>query len=387
MTYFSQRTLWPEAETDGSAECPFDLTETNPTRVGLVEPERMAALIKGVVAYDPTSFGAPSARLAVQDYSRRRGHALDAERVVLSASTSEAYSWLFKLLADPGDVLLVPEPSYPLFDCLAKLEGVRLAPYALRKEDHFRLDVPELFRRVADETAVRGIIVVAPNNPTGTVLHEEDAALLEQGARERALPLIVDEVFADYLDVPAAMRARLRTSFASSNIALTFVMSGLSKVACCPGAKLAWTIVNGPEPWRTVALERLGVVADTFLSVGSPVQAALPQLLVQSDAVHVELNARLSLNRASLNRACEQTHGAVRVLPSHGGWSAILELPRVVTEAEWQARFSAVGVKVSSGALFDIPGGRSLVLSLIVEPALFREAMQRMVDAILPLLT
>ena len=387
MTYFSQRTLWPEAETDGSSACPFDLTETNPTRVGLVEPERMAALIKGVVAYDPSSFGAPSARLAVQDYYRRRGHALDAERVVLSASTSEAYSWLFKLLADPGDVLLVPEPSYPLFDCLAKLEGVRLAPYALRKEDHFRLDVPELFRRVADETAVRGIIVVAPNNPTGTVLHEEDAALLEQGARERALPLIVDEVFADYLDVPAAMRARLRTSFASSNTTLTFVMSGLSKVACCPGAKLAWTIVNGPEPWRTVALERLGVVADTFLSVGSPVQAALPQLLVQSDAVHVELNARLSLNRASLNRACEQTHGAVRVLPSHGGWSAILELPRVVTEAEWQARFSAVGVKVSSGALFDIPGGRSLVLSLIVEPALFREAMQRMVDAILPLLT
>lgn len=387
MTYFSQRTFWPEAETDGSAECPFDLTETNPTRVGLVEPERMAALIKGVVAYDPSSFGAPSARRAVQDYYQRRGHSLDAERVVLSASTSEAYSWLFKLLADPGDVLLVPEPSYPLFDCLAKLEGVRLAPYALRKEDHFRLDVPELFRRVADETAVRGIIVVAPNNPTGTVLHEEDAVLLEQGARERALPLIVDEVFADYLDVPAAMRARLRTSFASSNTTLTFVMSGLSKVACCPGAKLAWTIVNGPDPWRTVALERLGVVADTFLSVGSPVQAALPQLLVQSDAVHVELNARLSLNRASLNRACEQTQGAVRVLPSHGGWSAILELPRIMTEAEWQALFSAVGVNVSSGALFDIPGGRSLVLSLIVEPALFREGMQRMVDAILPLLT
>ncbi len=387
MTYFSQRTCWPEAEPDRSAECPFDLTETNPTRVGLVEPERIAALIQGVVAYDPSSFGAPSARLAVSDYYRRRGHALDAERVVLSASTSEAYSWLFKLLADPGDVLMVPEPSYPLFDCLAKLEGVRLAPYALRKEDHFRLDVTELFRRVADEPAVRGIIVVAPNNPTGTVLHEEDAALLEQGARERGLPLIVDEVFADYLDVPAAMRSRLRSSFASSNTALTFVMSGLSKVACCPGAKLAWTIVNGPAPWRTVALERLSVVADTFLSVGSAVQAALPQLLAQSDAVHVELNARLAVNRASLNRACEQTQGAVRVLPSHGGWSAILELPRIVTEAEWQARFSAEGVKVSSGALFDIPGGRSLVLSLIVEPTLFREAMQRMVAAILPLLT
>jgi hypothetical protein len=164
-------------------------------------------------------------------------------------------------------------------------------------------------------------------------------------------------------------------------------MSGLSKVACCPGAKLAWTIVNGPDSWRAAALERLGVVADTFLSVGSPVQAALPQLLAQSDAVHAELNARLSLNRAALKLACEQTRGAASVLPSHGGWSAIVELPRVVSEAEWQARFSAAGVKVSPGALFDIPGGRSLVLSLIVEPALFREATQRMVATIIPLLT
>ena len=385
--FFSNRTLWVEAPAIGSPECPFDLTETNPTRAGLLEPARMSALIQGVGHYDPSPFGARSARLAVSSYYQRRGHIVDPERVVLSASTSEAYSWLFKLLADPGDVLLVPEPSYPLFDCLAKLEGVRLSPYALRKEDHFRLDVAELFRRVDGEPAMRGIIVVAPNNPTGTVLHEEDAALLEQGACERRIPLIVDEVFADYLDVAASLRSRLRASFASSSTTLTFVMSGLSKVACCPGAKLAWTIVNGPDSWRAAALERLGVVADTFLSVGSPVQAALPQLLAQSDAVHAELNARLSLNRAGLKLACEQTRGAASVLPSHGGWSAIVELPRVVSEAEWQARFSAAGVKVSPGALFDIPGGRSLVLSLIVEPALFREATQRMVATIIPLLT
>jgi alanine-synthesizing transaminase len=372
---FSLRTSWTAH--DSPVEPLFegvDLTETNPTRVGLRTSVEVAALIRGTEAYEPEPFGERRAREAVAAFYALRGHTIDPDEVLLTASTSEAYGLLFKLLCDPGDDVLIPTPSYPLFDCLAQLEGVGLRRYSLAREEAFRVNVAQVESTLGPRT--RAIIVVAPNNPTGTVLLEEDALALERLARDRSLALIVDEVFAETLRASATLRA----SFASSERALTFVLSGLSKVLCAPGAKLAWTLVRGPSARRREALRRLEIAADAYLSPSSAVQRALPELLALEPKVRAELGARLATNRRTLESACEGT--AVTVLPAHGGWCALLEVPRVSTDVEWVHELADAGVKVLAGELFDVVGGRTLIVSLLPDVEAFAEGVRRLLAVV-----
>jgi tRNA(Arg) A34 adenosine deaminase TadA/aspartate/methionine/tyrosine aminotransferase len=387
---FSARTAWLEQApvAAGGGESPsgtsadsVDLTETNPTRVGLETPERLASLVRGTASYDPDPLGERRAREAVAEFYAARGHVVDPAEVLLTASTSEAYGLLFKLLCDAGDDVLVPTPSYPLFDCLAQLEGVGLRRYALSKHDGFRVDVAAVAQNLGPRT--RAIVVVAPNNPTGTVLHERDAAALERLARDRGLALIVDEVFAETLAAAGARAAgaeELRRSFASSDEALTFVLSGLSKVLCAPGAKLAWTLVRGPAAPRREALRRLEIAADAYLSPSAAVQRALPELLAHEPTVRAELGARLATNRRTLETACAGS--AVTVLPAHGGWCALLEVPRVLPLDEWVVELANGGVRVLSGELFDIPGERTVVLSLLPSTEAFTLGVGRLLDVV-----
>jgi tRNA(Arg) A34 adenosine deaminase TadA/aspartate/methionine/tyrosine aminotransferase len=379
---FSARTAWSEQGGEADAPIPgasspaIDWTVTNPTRVGLAAPGRVAALLRGTDTYEPDPLGERRARESVAAFYAVRGHTVDPMEVLLTASTSEAYGLLFKLLCDPGDEVLVPTPSYPLFDCLAQLEGVGLRRYVLAKEEGFRVDVGDVERSLGPRT--RAIVVVAPNNPTGTVLHERDAVALEELARDRGLALIVDEVFAETLQRPGL--GDLRASFASSDVALTFVLSGLSKVLCAPGAKLAWTLVRGPAAARREALRRLEIAADTYLSPSSAVQRALPELLALEPEVRAELGERLTKNRLALEAACAGT--ALTVLPTHGGWCALIEVPKVRPLSEWVAGFAANGVRVLDGELFDVPGGRTIVVSLLPTPEAFALGVRRILDVV-----
>lgn len=357
---------------DGAPSAPavFDLSVTNPTRVGLSSD-----------AYEPDPLGMLTARRAVVSHYARRGHAISEADIVLSASTSEAYAWLFKLLADPGDAVLVPTPSYPLFGCLAELESVRLVHYALSRDEHFRIDVGAIERALAEEPRVRAIVVVAPNNPTGTVVFENDARALEALAARTGVPLVVDEVFADYLD-PGVDASALRVSWASSDAVLTFVLSGLSKVLCAPGAKLGWTLVRGPASDRTEALRRLGIIADAYLSVSSRVQRELGEVLPTADEVQRMVRARLDENRSAAQEIAQRSEGLVHVLPSHGGWSIIVEVPRVMTDAEWVRTLETEGVRVQAGSLFDLRGNRSLVVSLLPAADMFRAGFSRLSEIV-----
>lgn len=386
---FSRRVSWDLTASDASLVAREarrrhpdlnDLTETNPTRVGLVEPARAAALVggEGATCYAPDARGTLPAREAVSGYYASRGLAVDPEQVVLSASTSEAYSWLFKLLCDEGDEVLVPTPSYPLFSYLAVLEGARVVTYPLMREEGFKVDTDELARR-ASSPRVRAIVVVAPNNPTGTALFEDEARAIDRLAAERGVPVIVDEVFGDYF-APQAPAGVCR-SYVGEREALSFVLSGLSKVCCAPGMKLAWTVVQGPTRAVREAIERLEVVADTFLSVSTPVQLALPEVLARRPAIQRELGARIATNRAALARAvANASSGALRVAPSHGGWSCLLEVPRVGSEDDWVRRLALdAAVLVQPGYFFDLTDGGTLVVSSIVDPGRFEAGVQALV--------
>jgi alanine-synthesizing transaminase len=246
----------------------LDLTETNPTRAGFVAPPDLLALLADPAAlrYDPQPAGLPAARAAVAADFARRGVAVAPEHVVLTASSSEAYALLFKLLADPGDQVLVPQPSYPLFDYLARLESVEAAPYALAYDGEWHLPLPAVEAALTERT--RAVVVVSPNNPTGSFLKREEAAGLAALCARRGLALIADEVFADY---PLREDPRRAPSLAAEAAALSFALGGLSKSCALPQLKLGWIAVGGEAALREAALARLEVVADTYLSVGTPV--------------------------------------------------------------------------------------------------------------------
>jgi len=355
-----------------------DLTESNPTRCGLDAPEAVALLghPRGA-GYAPDPMGEAVAREAIAADLARRGHAVDPSRVILSASTSEAYGWLFKLLADPGDAVLVPQPSYPLFEWLARLEGVRLVPYPLVREENFRLDVGAIAPLVDDRT--RAILLVHPNNPTGTFVRRADAEALEALSEARGLSLVVDEVFADYPH--GALREDRLPSFVGRRRVPTFVLSGLSKVLALPQLKLGWTIVDGPATQVRDALARLELIADTYLSVATPVQRALPELLALRDQVQGRLRARLAENLRAIDAACAGS--PVRRLPSDGGWTAILEVPRTRDDAAWVEVLAAeASVLVQPGWFYDLDREGFLVVSLLPDPATFAPAIARAVARI-----
>jgi len=392
MMRFSARVSWNLAENGiqhelarahGEGRPIVDLTETNPTRVGLREPSKIEPLLarSGAISYDPSAFGLASARESVAEHLRAAGVPSDPDAMFLTASTSEAYAWIFKLLCNPGDDVLVPQPSYPLFEYLAGIESVRARPYFLAREDGFRLDVAAIARDLQPTT--RAIVVVHPNNPTGTLIFEEDAVALERIAEERGVAIVSDEVFRDHLfyGVPPGRRR----TFAGERGGLTFVLGGLSKSCAAPGLKLAFTTVHGRAATVRAALDRLEVIADTFLSVGTPIQLALPDVLALQPSIRREILARLHENLGTMDRAVADfgVASGVRRLGCDGGWNAVLEIPRTKDEETWvRELLKEDGVRVHPGYFFDMQNDGYLVVSLLPEPERFAAAIRCVVQRV-----
>jgi len=359
----------------------LDLTESNPTRAGLMAPtDLLAALAHASAArYDPTPLGLAATRAAVATDYRRRGVEVAPEHVLLTASTSEAYAFLFKLLCDPGDVVLIPRPSYPLFEHLAGLEAVGCAAYALAHDGEWHIDFGDLERQLASAPRARAIVVVHPNNPTGSYVKRDEAERLHDLAASRGLALVADEVFADF-----SFRddARRQPSFAVEGPALAFTLGGLSKCCGLPQLKLGWVVTSGPASLRREALARLEMVADTFRSVGTPVQVAAPEILARLPDLQRPLAERVHANLAELERQAPRAPAA-SVLSVEGGWYAILRVPATLSEEQRVLQLlEAHDVLVHPGFFFDFPAEAYLVLSLLPEPAVFAEGLRRLLGAL-----
>jgi alanine-synthesizing transaminase len=388
---FSGRTTWDRtpnrlasalAAAQSSERAVIDLTESNPTRAEVFDTTRLIAELghpRGTT-YAPEPLGLATARHAVARYYASRGLAVDAARVVVSASTSEAYSWLFGLLADAGENILIPRPSYPLFGWIAEMKGVSLKPYPLRADAGFRLDLDSLRRAIDAKT--RAIVLVHPNNPTGSFVRRDEAEALCRILREHDLALIVDEVFGDYAF--DSLPRELMPSFleVERQAPLLFVLSGLSKVLLLPQVKLGWMAVGGDGALVAEAMARLELIADTFLSVSTPVQLALPALLAAQPEVAEAIRARLAENLAALDDELRELGptSPVRRLPLHGGWYAVLEVPRLHDEDDWvELLVREESVVVHPGYFFDFEGDGYLVLSSLPKPPTFRDGVRRLV--------
>ena len=356
----------------------IDLTVSNPTCVGITYPAGLfAALSKPEVAnYRPEPFGMRSAREAVAgDYARRQV-STSWERIVLTASTSEAYSVLFKLLCAPeGDQVLVPAPSYPLFDHLSALDGVSACQYALHYDGRWWIDFDTLDAAWSPRT--RAVLAVSPNNPTGSIVSAEEQVALAGVCASRDAALIVDEVFADYLLSPAA-----NPGSGDPPACLSFRLGGLSKSAALPQLKLGWIAVDGPARLVGEALERLELICDTYLSVSTPVQIAAPELISGGAGPRAEVLQRLRDNYRTLNELASR-HPAVDVLNTDGGWSAVIRVPARASEEEITLDLlDRDGVVVYPGFFFDFPREAFLVVSLLPEPAPFHEGVRRVLERV-----
>jgi hypothetical protein len=352
----------------------LDLTESNPTRAGIPCPTDVLALLADPAGrfYEPSPRGLEAAREAVSRDYARRGYGVGPDRLILTASTSEAYAFLFKLLCDPGDEVLVPRPGYPLFDYLAGLEAVRPVSYPLAYDGQWHLDLPALRKAVSPRT--RAAVVVSPGNPTGQYLKAEDLRGLLSLCAEHRLALVSDEVFADFPEADDPDRV---TSVAGDGPALAFALGGLSKSCGLPQLKLAWIGAFGPEAARREALARLELVADTFLSVSTPVQVAAPALLARLPELQAPLRGRVDRNRAALPRALAAGSPAT-LLASEGGWYAVLQVPATLPEEERTLRLlERSDVIVHPGYFFDFPREAFLVLSLLPSPEVFDEGLRR----------
>lgn len=380
---FSSRTNWNTEENDLSlayrrrkaAGLPLaDLTASNPTRCGFDYPEDLLAVLSTPAAfdYDPQPRGALRAREAVCDYYRGHGVALDPAQLVLTTSTSEAYSYLFRLLCDPGSELIVPQPGYPLFDYLAELEDVCITPVGLVYDQGWQLD-PEALRR-AITPATRAIMLVHPNNPTGHYTRPWEVEELGKICREHDLALIVDEVFLDYaFDRP-------EKSFAAGIDGVpVFVVSGLSKICGLPQMKAAWIAATGPE--KEAALDRLEVIADTFLSMNAPVQSALPVWLANRAGIQRQITARTRANLATLDQKLEKIPAASRLIAA-GGWYAVVRIPALVPDDETVRLLLDQSVWVHPGYFFGLPESGWLVLSLLAPEAEFGTGVTILVNTL-----
>ena len=434
----------------------LDLTESNPTRAGFTYPpeEILAALADpAALRYDPSPPGHLIARQAIASYYRDRGREIAPADILLTASTSEAYAWLFKLLCDPGDEILTPRPSYPLFEFLAALESVHVRQYPLRYDGAWRIDFPALEASLTNRS--RAIVVVNPNNPTGSFIASEELDRLQSLAALRGIAILIDEVFSDYRFLPVASAphttsnrrerppsdsaetapsvhsqtsrdqrerfkkilprehsertpaehsertpARDRGAFRAERFkeilprehsdptpadptpipsaqALTFRMSGLSKIAGLPQLKLGWIAIEGPPDGA--ARDRLELIADTYLSVATPVQYALPRLLQTSESIRAQI-----LNRARANLELLRTlasGSASNVLNVEGGWYATLQVPRTRSEESWALTLLADhDVLIQPGYFFDFESEAFLVVSLITPPEIFAEGIRRIIS-------
>jgi alanine-synthesizing transaminase len=384
---FSSRFQWDSktnrltgmlAEKRRAGAAVLDLTESNPTHAGLdYPPEVVQALADPrALRYDPLPAGIAEARAAVSRFYGARGRQVETARILLTASTSEGYSYLFKLLADPGDEVLVPRPSYPLFEYLATMESVKVKQYPLQYHGRWSMDLDALSAEMSPRT--RAVVVVNPNNPTGSYVKHDELAVLARLCGERGVALISDEVFSDYGFSADAGRVE---TLAGVEECLAFAMSGLSKVAGLPQMKLGWIVAAGPDAARRAALEKLEWIADTYLSVSTPVQYAAAALLEAGEGVQRQIRARSAENLAF---AVDLLRGsAANVLAVEGGWYITLQVPRIRGEEEWALLLlDKLEVLVQPGFFYDFSTEAFLVVSLLTAPAIFREGIGRIVEAV-----
>jgi len=356
----------------GSGATLLDLTESNPTQAGFDYPGDLLAGLgdERALRYEPHPLGLLSARRAVADDFARRDVDVDPASVVLSASTSEAYTWVFKLLCDPGTSVLVPRPSYPLFEHLTRLESVRAVPYDLRYHGRWEIDFESVAAAPPDTKVV---LLVSPNNPTGSYVSRREVDALVSLSVERGWALVADEVFAEYpLDAATA-----DTEVVRDTPVLSFTLGGASKSLGLPQVKIAWMIVGGPAHLRQRALNGLEFVADTFLSVSSPVQVALPDLLARGGVLRNAIRDRIARNLATA-RTLVRHHAACDLLPVEGGWSAVIRVPAVRGEEALVVDLVRhEHVLAHPGYFFDFPHEAFLVVSLLPPEAVFADGLQR----------
>ncbi len=357
---FAKRTNWNLAPNRLSAALAahraagkplLDLTVSNPTECGF-EYDRSAILNvlsnPAALSYEPDPRGLESARRAVAGYYARRKEEVSAEDIFLTTSTSEAYSYAFRTLCDPGDEVLIPSPSYPLFDFLADIQDVSLVRYPLLYDHGWQIDFHALEQAITPRT--RGVIVVHPNNPTGHFAKNAEITKLNSICSARAIAIIADEVFLDF-----SLDGMQAVSFAANRGAPTFTLSGLSKISGLPQMKAAWLIAGGPQQWKSEAVARLEVIADTYLSVNAPVQLAIPRFLEHRHAFHKQVISRIRRNLAELDRqlAMQKTCSRMTV---EGGWCAVLRAPATRSDEDLAIELlTAKGVLVHPGHFYDFP--------------------------------
>jgi len=384
---FSNRTAWnlePNSLSEAlanrlsSGKPVIDLTESNPTKCGFYfQAEQILRALSHPASlhYEPIPQGLLPARDTVVDYYRARGSAINVNDIFLTTSTSEAYSFLFRTLCNPGDELLIPQPGYPLFNLLADIQDVTTARYPLIYDHRWQIDFHAMERAISPRT--RGIIVVNPNNPTGHFCKTADLERLNQFCLERELALIADEVFLDF-----SFGKDIFPSFASNNKTLTFTMSGLSKISGLPQMKVAWLIATGPQALKQQAVARLEMIADTYLSMNTPMQLALPVLLELRQNFQRQCSERIRNNLAQLDKLLSTQKLCTR-LNLEGGWYAVIKVP--VTGSDEDLALELLndrGVYVHPGHFYDFPTDGYLVVSLITPELPFADGIEALVALI-----
>jgi alanine-synthesizing transaminase len=353
-----------------------DLTASNPTKCGFRYDHE--AILKALanpagLVYEPQPQGLAIARQAAARYYRERGNGVAIEDLVLTTSTSEAYSFVFRLLCDPGDEVLIPAPGYPLFDFLADLQDVKLARYPLVYDYGWQIDFGALERTITPRT--RAAIVVHPNNPTGHFCQPDEAKKLNEMCGTHPIALIVDEVFLDF-----ALDGEPRQSFSTNRDVLTFTISGISKISGLPQMKFAWVAVSGPPELKSQALARIEVIADTYLSMNAPVQHAASALLDQRHEFQPQLMDRVRRNLAELDGQLAAQQSCAR-LEIQGGWYAVLRVPRTQSDEDLAIRLlTRTGVYVHPGHFYDFPSEGYVVVSLITTPDNFANGIEALLS-------
>jgi len=353
----------------------IDLTLSNPTHAGFDYPLDLLAPLADArgLRYEPSPAGLLEAREAVARDYLRQGVSVAPERIVLTASTSDAYSLLFKLLADAGDEVLVPQPSYPLFDHLTRLDLVATRPYDLDVHGSWAIDVASVERALSPRT--RAVLVVSPNNPTGSFVSASELDRLAALCAPRGIAIVADEVFADYELEPGASRRAGRA--AARRDVLSFALGGLSKSAGLPQVKLGWIAAGGPDALVAAALERLELLCDTYLSVSTPVQLAAATLIERAAVVRAQIAARVATNYRELMSLAVRTPSC-GVLRSDGGWYAVMQVPSFEPEEDLAVKLlTSDGVLTHPGYFFDFPRESFLVLSLLPPEASFSDGVTR----------
>ncbi|HTZ48818.1 MAG TPA: pyridoxal phosphate-dependent aminotransferase [Verrucomicrobiae bacterium] len=388
---FSDRTNWKLSrnkftqaleKSRASGQPVIDLTVSNPTECGLdydAEAIQQAFQNSKSLTYEPTSKGLLGARKAVAQYYREdHGETVDSESMVLTTSTSEAYSYIFRLLCNPDDEILVPKPSYPLFEFLADLHDVRLVPYQLQYAHGWFIDFESLQRALTPQT--RAVLLVHPNNPTGSYTKAEERERLNRICRHRDLALIVDEVFLDF-----PLDGQKRQSFVTNSDGLTFTLSGLSKVAGLPQMKVAWLVTSGPTSRTAEAMARLEIIADTYLSLGSPTQWAFSALLEQRKSIQPQIQKRISENWSFLKARLSEAD-KYELLETEGGWNAVIRVKRGNAE-KWQGDeefaielMQSRQLIVHPGHFYDFSCEGQFVTSLITPVNDFRHGMEALLS-------